>query len=168
LESSKIKPSRTPDTTTTMRSSSRPVLPTTTTTTTFLLLILAIVASRSTLQASHDANATAGSSCLPREREALLAFKQGITGDPAGRLASWGGLGGDEDCCRWTGVRCSNRTGTGHLVVVAIRLAGNQLDAIFNHMALSGQISPSVVSLHQLEHLDLSMNNISWPAGEEC
>ena len=147
-----------------------------------LLLLLATVTSssssftitthqsqRQAARNHHRANSTG--SCLPQERDALLAFKQGITGDPAGRLASWGGLGGDEDCCRWTGVRCSNRTGTGHLVVVAIRLAGNQLDAIFNHMALSGQISPSGVSLHHLhhlEHLDLSMNNISGPAGEEC
>ncbi|CAL4980640.1 unnamed protein product [Urochloa decumbens] len=38
----------------------------------------------------------------------------------------------------------------------------------FNYVsatALSGQISPSLTSLHHLEHIDLSLNNLSEPAG---
>ena len=50
--------------------------------------------------------------CIPHERDDLLAFKHGITGDPAGVLDSWhgGGHGEQHDCCRWRGVRCSTRT----------------------------------------------------------
>lgn len=48
---------------------------------TFLLLLVAAAT-------TSDAKGTgaASSSCLPNEREALLAFKRGITGDPAAAL----------------------------------------------------------------------------------
>ncbi|CAL4987208.1 unnamed protein product [Urochloa decumbens] len=99
-----------------------------------------------------------GGACVPHEREALLTFKWGITGDPAGRLASW--HQGNQDCCRWRGVRCSNRTG--HVVVLHLR--NPQVDNP-DQTALSGQISPSLLSLHHLRRLDLSLNNLSGPSG---
>ncbi|KAF7088581.1 hypothetical protein CFC21_091674 [Triticum aestivum] len=88
--------------------------------------------------------------CTPQERDALLAFKQGITisSDTAGLLASWR----EDDCCQWRGVRCSNRTGH----VVALNLRGHEL---------VGEISPSLLSLPHLEHLDLSSNSLVGPAG---
>jgi Leucine-rich repeat (LRR) protein len=104
---------------------------------------------------------------MPSERDALLAFKRGITGDPAGSLASW--HQGDQDCCRWSGVRCSNRTGH----VIGLLLGnGNDMYTVTDdprllpyNTALSGQIGPSLLSLHHLESLDLSFNNLSGPAG---
>nr|CAB3480084.1 unnamed protein product [Digitaria exilis] len=59
---------------------------------------------------------------IPHERDALLAFKQGITSDPAGLLDSWklGGQG-EQDCCRWRGVQCSSLTGH----VSELRLSGH-------------------------------------------
>ena len=39
------------------------------------------------------------SRCLPREREALLGFKRGVTGDPAGVLDSRRAAT-EPDCCR--------------------------------------------------------------------
>lgn len=89
----------------------------------------------------------AGASCLPHERDALLAFKQRITLDYYGFLSSWkqGGQEEEEDCCQWRGVTCSNRTG--HVVKLDLGDAG-----------LKGQISPSLLSLEQLESLDLSLN----------
>uniref|UniRef100_A0A0E0MGE6 Leucine-rich repeat-containing N-terminal plant-type domain-containing protein n=1 Tax=Oryza punctata TaxID=4537 RepID=A0A0E0MGE6_ORYPU len=95
--------------------------------------------------------------CTPWEREALLAFKRGITGDPAGRLASW--KEDDHDCCRWRGIRCSNLTG-GH--VLELHLQNNlQLRAT----ALVGKITSPLLTLEHLEHLDLSNNNLMCPAG---
>ncbi|CAL4983823.1 unnamed protein product [Urochloa decumbens] len=117
----------------------------------FLLLIVAIANSL------HIQPVTGGA-CVPHEREALLTFKWGITGDPAGRLASW--HQGNQDCCRWRGVRCSNRTGH----VVALHLRNPQVDNP-DQTALSGQISPSLLSLHHLRRLDLSLNNLSGPSG---
>ncbi|OEL22154.1 hypothetical protein BAE44_0016827, partial [Dichanthelium oligosanthes] len=93
----------------------------------------------------------------------LLAFKQGITDDPAGLLDSWNK--GEKDCCTWRGVRCSNQTG--HVLAIQLRNnpRANDLDLDGGGTALTGQISPSLLSLHYLERLDLSMNNISGPTG---
>jgi len=66
-----------------------------------MLLLLLIVASAGTMfsfsptsdallaprHRYHNGTGTANSSCFTREREALLAFKQAISSDPAGRLA---------------------------------------------------------------------------------
>ncbi|KAJ1276007.1 hypothetical protein BS78_05G180800 [Paspalum vaginatum] len=109
------------------------------------------------------ADASNGVSCIPHEMEALLAFKQGITSDPAGVLASWRqGVPRQEedDCCHWRGVRCSNRTG--HVVKLQLGSSANNYDGY----ALVGQISPSLLSLDQLEHLDLSMNSLEGSTGD--
>jgi uncharacterized protein YjbI with pentapeptide repeats len=79
---------------------------------------------------------------LPHERDALLAFKKNITRDAEGFLASWQ-RGQLHDCCRWRGVTCSNETGH----IVKLDLGGG---------ALEGQISPSLLSLENLEYLDFS------------
>ncbi|CAL4992484.1 unnamed protein product [Urochloa decumbens] len=96
--------------------------------------------------------------CLTHERDALLVFKQGITGDPDSRLVSWHE---GEDCCRWRGVGCSNQTGH----VIGLYLANVQDDRQLDpeDTALYGQISKSLLSLQNLQHLDLSMNNLSGP-----
>ncbi|KAJ1274583.1 hypothetical protein BS78_05G072900 [Paspalum vaginatum] len=95
---------------------------------------------------AQDYLLTGGAACWPSERAALLAFKKGITWDPGLLLSSWRGW----DCCRWRGVTCSNRTG-GH--VLKLHLANPS-----QPNALAGEISPSLLSLEHLEHLDLSMS----------
>ncbi|XP_066365063.1 receptor-like protein EIX2 [Miscanthus floridulus] len=121
-------------------------------------------------------NSLAAASCIPSERDALLAFKRSITGDPADRLASWREQ--DHDYCRWGGVRCSNVTG--HVVGLylpaptapcdlgdfdGILGTGSEDldDPIFQCSAdggafLDGQIPAPLFSLRHLEHLDLSWN----------
>ncbi|CAM0150449.1 unnamed protein product [Urochloa decumbens] len=130
-----------------------------------LLLLLGTVtfSSSSTSQRKvwprHGPNITSSGSCLPHERDALMSFKKGISGDPAGRLASWNE--GEQDCCKWRGVSCSNQTSH----VLGIRLRNIQAEGLsVGDTALVGQISPSLLSLYHLEHLDLSMNNVSGPA----
>ncbi|VAI41981.1 unnamed protein product [Triticum turgidum subsp. durum] len=81
-------------------------------------------------------------SCVAGEKSALLAFRAGLS-DPANLLSSWKG----DDCCRWKGVYCSNRTG--HVV---------RLDLQGNGQALAGNISSSLLGLHHLRYLDLSHN----------
>ncbi|KAG8090682.1 hypothetical protein GUJ93_ZPchr0011g27854 [Zizania palustris] len=126
------------------------------TTTSFLLLLLLT-----------SAGAVAGG-CKPEERDALLAFKDGIREDPAGLLASWQLRGGElmtqDDCCRWRGVRCSNRTGHGHVHVVKLDLR-NDRDDDAEAAALAGEIGHSLASLQHLKHLDLSMNNLMGSTG---
>ncbi|CAD5193710.1 unnamed protein product [Musa acuminata subsp. malaccensis] len=103
--------------------------------------------------------------CQETERKALMEFKQRVR-DPSHRLSSWVG----EDCCSWEGIRCSNVTG--HVIELHLR---NRHRSDVSYMdcsetnfddddvgcrwALHGGITPSLLSLQHLNHLDLSGNN---------
>ncbi|GJZ87611.1 receptor-like protein EIX2 [Tanacetum coccineum] len=102
--------------------------------------------------------------CKDVEREALLEFKNGLIDHP-NKLASWVGL--EEECCSWVGIVCDNYTGHVH----QIHLPGldghcrvddyttpKEYDATAPQM-LGGDISPSLLNLKQLKHLDLSCND---------
>ncbi|WKA04189.1 hypothetical protein VitviT2T_022246 [Vitis vinifera] len=103
--------------------------------------------------------------CTEIERKALVDFKQGLT-DPSGRLSSWVGL----DCCRWSGVVCSQRVPR----VIKLKLrnqyarspdANDEDTGAFEDdygaaHAFGGEISHSLLDLKDLRYLDLSMNNL--------
>ncbi|KAL6843000.1 hypothetical protein ACP4OV_027313 [Aristida adscensionis] len=112
---------------------------------TILILILTAIASlvQSHGLQHHPLGRHAGGACIPQERDALLAFKRGITSEPTGLLSSWR-EDGDHDCCRWRGFWCSNMTGH----VLKLRL-----------------ISRSLHLLDRLVCLDLSLNNLQ---GSTC
>ncbi|GMN51069.1 hypothetical protein TIFTF001_020229 [Ficus carica] len=82
--------------------------------------------------------------CVESEKKALLSFKRDLE-DPSDRLSSW--FDG-EDCCKWDGVDCDNIT-------------GHVKELNLNDGSLKGKISPSLLSLKHLSHLDLS-NNYFW------
>ncbi|KAI3748951.1 hypothetical protein L6452_12413 [Arctium lappa] len=102
--------------------------------------------------------------CKDVERQALLQFKQGLI-DPANRLASW--MGEEKECCSWAGIACDNFTGH----VDQIRLRGrdghcylryyniDEGDEEVSKQMLGGDLSPSLLQLQQLVHLDLSCND---------
>ncbi|XP_059627612.1 receptor-like protein EIX1 [Cornus florida] len=89
--------------------------------------------------------------CIERERQALLEFKEGLI-DDYGILSSWGSAEEKKDCCKWRGVRCSNSTG--HVIMLNVH-------AKFYLQPLRGKISPSLLELHHLKHLDLSVNDFN-------
>ncbi|KAF7081790.1 hypothetical protein CFC21_085695 [Triticum aestivum] len=90
-----------------------------------------------------------GTLCVPRERDALLEFKAGLT-DPINFLSSWRGV----ECCQWTGIICSNRTG--HVVMLKIN-SGWPLDSSMHRVG--GEIRSSLLTLRHLKQFDLSGNN---------
>ncbi|VAI69449.1 unnamed protein product [Triticum turgidum subsp. durum] len=80
-----------------------------------LLLLIIISASSFFTGGAPQPPSSHGGGCIAAERTALLSFKEGITSDPAGLLASWRG----QDCSRWRGVNCSNQTG--HVIRLRLR-----------------------------------------------
>ncbi|XP_042942796.1 receptor-like protein EIX2 [Carya illinoinensis] len=92
--------------------------------------------------------------CVEEERQALLQFKQHLV-DHYHWLSSWSS---DEDCCKWEGIKCSNKTG--HVVML-------DLQSDYWHYRepattyLEGEISSSLLGLQYLTYLDLSYNSFS-------
>ncbi|KAM7489904.1 hypothetical protein LguiB_027388 [Lonicera macranthoides] len=101
--------------------------------------------------------------CKDNEREALLNFKKEIVEDKIGILSSWGSQG--EECCKWRGIRCSNRTG--HVIVLDLPahyqvIVSDRQGTSYSTgkwFGLSGKVSPSLLELNQLKYLDLSHNS---------
>ncbi|XP_076928076.1 receptor-like protein EIX2 [Bidens hawaiensis] len=102
--------------------------------------------------------------CIDGERQALIRFKDNLV-DEAGRLASW--VGEKSDCCRWAGIVCDNITG--HVHEINLRGLDGHCDKVrfsfykvrmegFKQL-IRGDLSPSLLELKQLEHLDLSCND---------
>ncbi|KAG6642832.1 receptor-like protein EIX1 [Carya illinoinensis] len=93
--------------------------------------------------------------CIEEERQALLQFKQHLV-DHYHWLSSWSSI--DEDCCKWEGIKCNNKTG--HVVML-------DLPSDYGWYAepatkyLEGEISSSLLGLQYLTYLDLSYNNFS-------
>ena len=93
--------------------------------------------------------------CIERERQALLHFKHGLV-DDFGLLFSWGD--DNRDCCQWRGVQRSNQSG--HIIMLHLPAPPNEeYDEYGIYQSLRGDISPSLLELEHLTHLDLSCND---------
>ncbi|XP_016649749.1 PREDICTED: LRR receptor-like serine/threonine-protein kinase GSO1 [Prunus mume] len=108
----------------------------------FALLLLQYTQGGEVDKSQRDTNVTIR--CIERERQALLAFKRGLV-DKSDLLSSWGSEAQKQDCCRWVGVSCSNQTG--HVLQLDL---SNEFDNFQGKM-----ISPKLIELHHLKHLDL-------------
>ncbi|XP_047947660.1 receptor-like protein EIX2 [Salvia hispanica] len=82
--------------------------------------------------------------CIERERDALLSFKNGLIDAEFDDLSSWQ----NNECCAWNGVECSNATGH----VIALKVNGVVVKD-------SGKMAYSLLELHHLKYLDLSVND---------
>ncbi|KAF9617831.1 hypothetical protein IFM89_039013 [Coptis chinensis] len=94
--------------------------------------------------------------CRGNERQALLELKQGLV-DTSNRLSSWVG----QDCCKWEGVGCNNRTG--HIVKLDLR---NPFPVGFQRYEDYGNVPHDKACLRIIEEnltslviLDLSSNH---------
>ncbi|KAF3432437.1 hypothetical protein FNV43_RR27177 [Rhamnella rubrinervis] len=98
-------------------------------------------------------------SCIETERQALLSLKQDLY-DPSNRLASWVG----EDCCKWSGIICHNITGHVRKLILRSPPPPPYLESFaefeaYKKTLLGGKISPTLLNLKHLHHLDLSNND---------
>ncbi|GLT99972.1 hypothetical protein SLE2022_173730 [Rubroshorea leprosula] len=93
--------------------------------------------------------------CIESERQALLAFKQGLI-DEYGRLSSWGSEEEIKDCCKWEGVQCSNKTG--HIIMLNLTTAHEYGIRLHD---LRGNLSPSLFELQHLTYVGLAGNDFN-------
>ena len=89
-------------------------------------------------------------SCIEQERQALLKIKEDLI-DDYGHLHSWSAEEGSKDCCKWRGVRCSNQTG--HIIMLNLNFS--------NLEPLRGKLSPFLIDLQYLNHLDVQNNDFN-------
>ena len=85
--------------------------------------------------------------CKEYERQAFLKIKQDLI-DDYGLLSSWSS---NQDCCKWSGVRCSNQTG--HIIMLNL----NALSPCSR--PLRGKLNASLIKLKYLTYLDLRFND---------
>ncbi|XP_048554388.1 probable LRR receptor-like serine/threonine-protein kinase At3g47570 [Triticum urartu] len=81
------------------------------------------------------------------DRQALLCFKDGISGDPLGVLRSW--RNDSLNFCSWRGVTCS--------MTLPIRVVSIQ----FSSARLTGTLSRCIAGLSSLKKMELSSNQFS-------
>ncbi|XP_059064782.1 receptor-like protein 43 [Cryptomeria japonica] len=92
-------------------------------------------------------------SCLPHERDALLAFKNEL--HHPFLLYSWQGF----NCCEWRGVECSSHTSN----VIKLHLANHDMHNVEDYLSSegNGRLTTDLFQLKQLQHLDLSFNYLT-------
>ncbi|XP_076919639.1 uncharacterized protein LOC143580527 [Bidens hawaiensis] len=113
----------------------------------YIALVIVFLSFKTSIATSirHQVGKGAG---IDKERDALLHFKEYIHKDPHGRLSSWTTDKEANDCCKWSGVNCNNKTSR-----------VTRLDLSFGY--LEGKISSSLLDLTHLDHLDLYRNSFS-------
>ncbi|KAG6714458.1 hypothetical protein I3842_05G203400 [Carya illinoinensis] len=118
----------------------------------FLLLLLGLLSCNATkLGFSFNLHTDSKVRCIEKERQALLQFKQHLV-DPNHWLSSWDS---GEDCCKWEGIKCSNKTG--HVIHLDLRSDWSYAEHATKYV--EGEISTSLLELQYLTYLDLSFNN---------
>ena len=113
-----------------------------------LTLILLLLCMKPTI-ANYLGLADTHLGCKEHERQALLKIKQDLI-DDYGLLSSWST---DQDCCKWSGVRCSNQTG--HIIMLNLNASS------IPPRHLRGKLNPSLIELKYLTYLDVSYNDFN-------
>jgi hypothetical protein len=138
--------------------------------TTKLLVLFCVAAAAAAFSSptGHAAGGTGAARCVRHEREALLEFKGGISTDrpywPARLMAA-----------RWRPGLLQLEEASGAATAPAMSASSIHLRNVHanntvliddSQTALVGQISPSLLSLRHLVHLDLSVQELQGPTGQ--
>ncbi|KAF5442061.1 hypothetical protein F2P56_037246 [Juglans regia] len=144
----------------------------------FLLLVFGLLSCNATKLGFsfdlHDSKVR----CIEEERQALLQFKQHLV-DRSHWLSSWDS---GEDCCKWEGIKCGNKTG--HVVTLHLRSDWWYVEPATKHLEdfSSSRLSDfAIIDLSanrfdgsippfpsNVSSLDLSNNRFSGPVSFLC
>ncbi|KAF7813950.1 tyrosine-sulfated glycopeptide receptor 1 [Senna tora] len=91
---------------------------------------------------------TVSSSCSQSDRDSLLAFSSNISIPSSYPPLNWST---SADCCSWEGILCDNNENRDQRVI----------HLLLPSRGLIGSISPSLINLSALSHLNLSHNRLS-------
>ncbi|KAF3440619.1 hypothetical protein FNV43_RR18903 [Rhamnella rubrinervis] len=105
--------------------------------------------------------ATTNLGCIEEERLALTEFKNTINVTTLNRLSSWIG----NECCTWEGVSCSTINSSVHVIQLHLPNPVNPDPSGFitqvPNRIKANSVSPALMRLKFLEHIDLSWNDFS-------
>ena len=114
-----------------------------------LTLILLLLCMKPTI-ANYLGLADTHLGCKEHERQVLLKIKQYLI-DDYGLLSSWSS---DQDCCTWSGVKCSNQTS--HVIMLNLNASS------FPSRPLQGKLNLFLIELKYLTYLDMSNNDFNY------
>ncbi|GKB05893.1 putative leucine-rich repeat protein [Tanacetum coccineum] len=120
----------------------------------FTLLFLHSFGAKSNVMMQNSLDVT----CIERERESLLKFKERVM-DESNRLLTWTGV----ECCEWVGVQCDWRNGRVVKIDLRTRVSLTDETHFYSGNRLGGEILRGDAILSDVKYLNLLLTQVGVP-----